>query len=67
MVREIAVTPSADRLIAIGNFNTVGGLGRNQIAMLETSGPTATVANWQTNRYNGTCASFQYYLYDVDL
>jgi PKD repeat protein len=67
LVRKITVTSSGDRLVAIGNFSTVGGLGRNQIAMLDTSGPTATVANWQTNRFNGTCASFQYYTYDVDL
>ena len=67
LVRKIAVTPGGDRLVAIGNFSTVGGLGRNQIAMLDTSGSTASVANWQTNRFNGTCASFQYYTYDVDL
>ncbi|MCI0689838.1 MAG: PKD domain-containing protein [Sporichthyaceae bacterium] len=67
LVREISVTPVGDRLVAIGNFSTVGGLGRNQIAMLDISGPSATVADWQTNRYNGTCASFQYYTYDVDI
>ncbi len=66
LIREISVTPAGDRLVAIGNFGTVGGLTRNQVAMINISGPNATVANWATDRFAGTCASFQYYTYDVD-
>ena len=66
LIREIAVTPNADRLVAIGNFSTVGGHSRNQLAMLNISGTTAAVAFWETTRYTGTCATFQYYTYDVD-
>jgi hypothetical protein len=67
LIRKIAVAPTADRLVAVGNFGTVGGLTRNQVAVIDISGTTATVANWRTDRFVATCASFQYYTYDVDL
>ncbi|HVQ86813.1 MAG TPA: PKD domain-containing protein [Actinomycetes bacterium] len=66
-VRKIDVTPTGDRMITIGNFTTVGGIARNQVAMLDTSGPTATVAGWSTNRFPRACSSsFDTYLRDVD-
>jgi hypothetical protein len=66
-VSKFEVTPDGSRLIAIGNFASVAGQPRSQIAMLDTSGPTATVADWSTDRYPNVCASvFNTYMRDVD-
>jgi hypothetical protein len=51
-VRALDVTPDGSRLVAIGNFSTVGGLARSQVVVLDVSGTTATVAPWATNRYD---------------
>ena len=67
LIRKIAVASTADRLVAVGNFGTAGGLDRNQVAVIDISGPTATVADWHTDRFVPPCATFQYYLNDVDL
>jgi hypothetical protein len=67
LIRKIAVAQTADRLVAVGNFATAGGLTRNQLAVINISGPTATVASWRTDQFAATCGSFQYYTYDVDL
>jgi hypothetical protein len=66
-VRKIAVAQPADRLVAVGNFATAGGLDRNQLAVIDISGPTASVANWHADRFAVICGSFQYYAFDVDL
>ena len=66
-VRKIDLTPGGDRLIAIGNFKTVAGQSRNQVAMLDTSGPAVTVAAWSTQKFPTGCSSkFDTYLRDVD-
>lgn len=69
-ITRFDVSPDGSRLAAIGNFATVGGLPRVQVAVLDTSGPTATVASWATNRYDrahNSCASvFDTFTRDVD-
>ena len=65
---KFAVDPAGNRLMAIGNFTTVGGLDRHQVAMLDISGATATVADWRTTLYTSTCASvFDTYMRDLDI
>ncbi len=68
-VRKIDLTPSGDRLVAIGNFSSVDGINRMQIAMLNTGGATATVDGWSTTRFGGTDCSgfFDTYTRDVDI
>lgn len=73
-VKKIDVTPDGSKLIAIGNFNAVGGQTRTQIAMLDLGATSATVNGWMTDRFRavntpGTSwcsASFDTYLHDVD-
>lgn len=66
-VTKIDVTADGSRLVGIGNFLTVDGQSRRQIFMLDIGGASATVANWQTNFYNSTCASvFDTYMRDLD-
>jgi PKD repeat protein len=67
-VAKIDVTPDGSRLVGIGNFTTVGGASRPQAFMLDLSGPSAQLANWQTNFYTSHCSnSFDSYLRDLDI
>ena len=55
-------------MLAIGNFTDVDGQFRDQIAMLDLSGPTATLSGWYTDFYESTCASvFNTYMRDLDI
>jgi PKD repeat protein len=66
-VMKLDVTPAGDRLVAVGNFSTVGGQSRPQLVMLDLTGPTATLANWATQVYSPQCASaFDTYVRDLD-
>jgi PKD repeat protein len=67
-VAKIDVTPDGSKLVGIGNFTTVGGASRPQAFMLDLSGATAQLANWQTNFYTSHCSnSFDSYLRDLDI
>jgi hypothetical protein len=70
-IRRFDVTADGSRLVAVGNFATVGGQPRVQVAVLDTSGATASVAPWSTNRFDrahNTCAGvFDTFTRDVDL
>ena len=68
--RESGVTPAGDRLIVIGNFRTVGGQSRIQIAMIDLTGATATVSTtWYTALYAPICSpgAFDSYMRDVEM
>lgn len=67
-VERFAVSPDGSRLLAIGNFSQVDGIDRRQIAMLDTSGSSATVVpNWRTEGYTPTCSrNMSTYMRDVD-
>jgi hypothetical protein len=69
-IKRFDVSPDGSRLAAIGNFATVGGQPRVQVAVLDTSGATTTVAPWATNRYDrahNSCAPvFDTFTRDVD-
>ena len=66
-VSKFDVSPDGSRLVAIGNFTSVNGQTRRQIAVLDTSGPAATLTSWATDRYPDVCASvFNTYLRDLD-
>lgn len=69
-VKRFDVTTDGSRLAAIGNFSTVGGQPHAQLAVLDTSGATATVAPWATNRFdrsNNSCAGvFDTFTRDID-
>jgi hypothetical protein len=70
-IRALDVTPDGTRLVAIGNFSDVGGLPRSQLAVLDVSGATATVAPWATTRYDADhndCGQlFDTFTRDVDI
>jgi PKD repeat protein len=67
VVEKMDISPDGTRLVAIGNFVQVNGLDRDQAAMIDLTGPTATVANWETDRFKTACSSsFNSYVHDVE-
>jgi hypothetical protein len=67
-IAKLDVSPDGATLVAVGNFTTVGGQFRRQIAVLDVSASTATVSGWHTARYSTQCASrFETYIRDVDI
>jgi hypothetical protein len=67
-VARIEVSPDGTKMVAIGNFKTVDGLAREQIAILNLTPTTATVSTWATTRFVGQCAAkFDTYLRDIDI
>jgi PKD repeat protein len=68
LVYKMDVTPDGSKLIAVGNFTSVAGQSRPQIVMLDLTGSTARLADWQTSRYAAACSSsFDSYMRDVDI
>ncbi|MFL6179801.1 MAG: PKD domain-containing protein [Actinomycetes bacterium] len=66
-VKAFDISPDGSRLVAIGNFNTVDGQSRSQLAMWNTSGAVATLQNWGTTRYGNDCNPvFPTYMRDID-
>ena len=68
--REAGLTPAGDRLVVVGNFRTVGGVARDQIVMIDLTGPTAQVAlDWYTTAYTPICSptAFDSYMRDVEM
>jgi chitodextrinase len=66
-VDALDVTPDGSRMVVIGNFTTVAGQSRPQVTQFDLTTNPFTVANWQTTRYAGACASgFTYWVRDVD-
>jgi hypothetical protein len=64
---KLAVNPADTRLIIDGTFTKVAGQRRYQIAMIDTSGSTAKLTTWATERYAGACsASFDTYMRGID-
>jgi hypothetical protein len=67
-VRAIDLTPDGSRLVAIGNFTSVNGQSRPQIAMIDTNATPAALDSWATTRFTTTCSSrFETYLWEVSV
>lgn len=66
-VYRFSVNPQNSKLVAIGNFTTVGGQSRTRAFMLDL-GATATLSSWYYKPLEKMCAasSIPAYLRDVD-
>ena len=64
---KLALAPNLSRLVVIGNFRKANGLDRDQVAVLDTGGTSATVSSWQTEEFKPACSrsSFDYWVRDV--
>ena len=66
-VLKFALTPAGDRLVAIGNFDTLNGVRNHQFFMLDTSGASAQPSAFRTSFYTSACSSsFDTYMRDLD-
>lgn len=64
---EMTVQPDGTDLVIMGNFTHVNGLSRPQVAMIDLTGPTATLSSWHTARYATRChRSFETYMWGID-
>ncbi|WP_298989838.1 PKD domain-containing protein [uncultured Pseudokineococcus sp.] len=72
-VKRFDVSPDGRTLVAVGNFTTVGGQPRQQVAVLDlpATGPAA-VSSWATDRYDaarntGCSKNFDTWTRDLDI
>jgi hypothetical protein len=66
-VEDFALSPDGRRLVVIGAILRAAGKARTQIALLDSSGPSAVVMNWYTDVYRSACMrGFETYLRGVD-
>jgi hypothetical protein len=57
-IRALDVNPAGTRLVATGNFTTVGSQTRDQLAVLDLGSSAAPVDhNWATDAYTSPCNS----------
>jgi hypothetical protein len=66
-IQEIDVSPDGNRLVIAGNFLQVGGLDREQLALIDLTTQPASVANWATTRYHPDCAPVYDHTYMRDV
>ncbi|RKS72067.1 beta-propeller uncharacterized protein DUF5122 [Actinomadura pelletieri DSM 43383] len=65
-VYKMDVSPDGSKLVGVGNFSSVAGSTRRQIVMLDLTGQSASLANWDTTRYGDQCSqSFDTYMRDI--
>lgn len=65
-VVKMAVTPNGARMVVIGNFRTVSGQPRSQLAVLELGATRHSLSDWSTTRYQAPCNTvFDSYLRDA--
>jgi hypothetical protein len=55
-IQELDVSPDGRRLAIVGNFLQVGGVARDQIALIDLTTNPASLADWATLRYQPDCA-----------
>jgi hypothetical protein len=67
-IYRFAVNPQGTKLVAIGNFTTVGGQSRSRAFMLDLGPSTATLSPWYYQPLTNACraSSLPAYLRDVD-
>lgn len=67
-VNGLDVAPDGSSLVAIGNFTTVAGQPREQIALIDLTTTPATLSSWQTTRFLMQCAAkFETYTTSIDI
>jgi hypothetical protein len=65
-VLGITTDPENDELVAVGNFTSVNGQFREQIAKFSIGGGSYSLANWYTTLFESDCSSnFETYVVDV--
>ena len=66
-VLQITTDPAGDSLVAVGNFTSVDGVSRHQVAKLDISGASPALSPWSTQLYTQAWSrSFETYMTDVE-
>lgn len=66
-VQKIATDPANGKLVLIGSFDTVNGIRRHQLAVLDIGGPALALADYYTTQFESPCSSaFETYMTDVN-
>jgi PKD repeat protein len=66
-VLQISANPAGTALMAVGNFTTVDGQARSQIARFDIGGAAYGLSPWSTLQYTQACSrSFDTYMTDVE-
>lgn len=67
-VLQISSNPANTRMSVVGNFTTVDGAARSQIAVFDISGAAKyALSPWTTNLFTSNCSSnFETYMTDVE-
>jgi hypothetical protein len=58
-VYNYALSPSGAQLLVMGDFTSVGGLGRRQIFMLDLGGLSTSVDPWYSSEFDANCATVE--------
>jgi PKD repeat protein len=67
-VIKIDVTPDNSRMLITGNFTSIEGRTRDQVALIDLSTSPATVSDWHTDWYSASCLRvFDSYMRDLDI
>jgi len=67
-VIKIDVTPDGSRLLLTGNFTTIDGQPRRQVALFDLTTTPASLSPWNTTFFNSTCSnSFDSFMRDLDI
>jgi PKD repeat protein len=67
-VTKIDITPDGSRLLIMGNFTTVAGQNRDQIAVIDVASEPAVLSPWHTNFFTSSCSSsFDTFMRDLDI
>ncbi|MFV0460825.1 MAG: PKD domain-containing protein [Actinomycetales bacterium] len=70
-ILRMDLSPDGSKLVVVGNFTSVNGSPRQQVAVLDTTATATTVDSWSTDRFDrsrNSCASvFDTFVRDVDI
>lgn len=64
-VFKLDVTPDGSRMVILGNFRSVGGELRTQVAMLDLTTNPVSVTSWSSPAFDVKCGSSNGTLFDV--
>jgi hypothetical protein len=65
-VQSMDVSPDGTRMVVAGNFATINGLARGQLAVIDLTATTAKPSSWSTTRFTRPCGPhFDTYMRDV--
>lgn len=67
-ITKMDTTPDGTRLMVIGNFTSIDGQPRDQVAVLDLTQQPATVSPWHTDFFTSDCHPvFDTFLRDLDI